>query len=164
MHVGDGLYRRGQESNFAHAQLIDGRRTRAIHAEGFHLIIAAGIEEANLHARPNSAINDAKENNHAAIRVVPRVEDQSFERRVWIAFGRRHVPHDRFQHLCDSDASLGAGQNRVVSFQADEVLDLFNGSLRFSTGQVDLIDDRNQLEIIFNRQVSIRQRLGFDAL
>ena len=164
MHVGDGLYRRGQESNFAHAQLIDGRRTRAIHAEGFHLIIAAGIEEANLHSRPNRAIDDAEENNHAAIRVVPRVEDQSFERRVWIAFGMRHIAHDRFQHLCDSDAGLGAGQNRVMSFQADEVLDFFNGSLRFSPGQVDLVDDRNQLEIIFNRQVSIRQRLCFDAL
>ena len=48
--------------------------------------------------------------------------------------------------------------------ETDEVLNLLNGSFRLRAGQIDLVDDRDQLEIVFDRQVSIRQRLRLDAL
>ena len=56
---------------------------------------------------------------------------------------RRHVAHDGFQDFRNSHAGLGAGENRVVGFQADEVLDLFDGFFRFSPGKIDLIDHRD---------------------
>ena len=51
-----------------------------------------------------------------------------------------------------------------MGFQADEMFDLFNGPLRFSPRQIDLIDHRNQLEVIFDREIGIGQRLRFDTL
>ncbi len=145
-------------------KLIDRRRTRAIHAQRFHLVIATGVEEANLHSRSNRAVDHAKQNDHAAIGVVPRIEDQRLQRRVRIAFRRRHIAHDCFQNFGDAFAGLGAGENRVVSFQADEVFDLFDCFFRFGARQIDLVDDRNQLEIVFDREISVRERLRFDAL
>ena len=64
----------------------------------------------------------------------------------------------------DALAGLGAGENRVVRFESDEVFDLFDRFLRFGARQIDLIDYRNQFEIVFDREVSVRERLRFDAL
>ena len=70
------------------------------------------------------------------------------------------VQHD----FGDADAFLRARENRVVSLESDEVFNLFDRFFRFRARQVDLINDWNQLEIVFDREVSIRQRLCFNAL
>ncbi len=51
-----------------------------------------------------------------------------------------------------------------MSFQADEVFDLFDCFFGLSPGQIDLIDHGNEFEVVFNRKVGIRERLRLDAL
>ena len=62
------------------------------------------------------------------------------------------------------DALLGADQQRVVRVQADHLLDLLANALGLGRRQIDLVDDRNDFEIVMQRQISIGQRLRFDAL
>ena len=79
-------------------------------------------------------------------------------------FGRRHQVHDGLQHLVNARAALGADQQGVLGVEAHQVLDLFPDALRFGRGQVDLVDDRDDLQIVLERQVGVGQSLRLDAL
>ena len=59
---------------------------------------------------------------------------------------------------------LGAGQDRVAGVEPDDLLDLPLGFVRLRARQVDLVDDRNDLEVVLDREVGVGQRLRFDAL
>ena len=72
--------------------------------------------------------------------------------------------HDGFQHLVHADALLGAHQQRARGVQADHGFDLLADALRLGGGQIDLVDDRNDLQVVVQRQVSIGQRLRLHAL
>ena len=51
-----------------------------------------------------------------------------------------------------------------MSFQSDEVFDLLDRFFGLGAGQVDLIDYRNELEIVFDCEISVREGLRFDTL
>ncbi len=76
----------------------------------------------------------------------------------------RHVANDCFENVSDTLAGLGARENRVVCFESDEVLDLLDRFLRLGARQVDLVNHRNQLEVVFDSEIRIRERLCFDTL
>ena len=47
---------------------------------------------------------------------------------------------------------------------SDHILNFFDHSLRLCTGKIDLVDDGENLEILIERQIDIREGLCFDAL
>ena len=51
-----------------------------------------------------------------------------------------------------------------MSFQSNEVFDLFDRFLRLSPREIDFIYYRDELKIVFYGQVSIGQRLRLDTL
>ena len=63
-----------------------------------------------------------------------------------------------------ADALLGAGQNGVAGVQADDGLDLLADALRLGGRQIDLVDDRDDFQIVMQGQVGVGERLGLDAL
>ena len=127
-------------------------------------MITIRVEEPDFHSGPNRTVDNSKQNDHAAVGVVPRIEDQCFQGGVRIALRQWDVAHDRLENFRHPFAGFRAGENRVVCFQTDEVLDLLDRLLGFSTRQVDLIDNWDELEIVLEGEISVRQRLGFNAL
>ena len=120
--------------------------------------------QANLLALAQRAVDDAGEDDHAAIGIEPGIEDQRAQRCVGIAFGRRHALDDRFENFLDADAVLGAGQHGVAAVQPDHLFDLLANPLGFGGRQVDLVDDRDDLEIVVESEIGIGERLRFNAL
>ena len=112
----------------------------------------------------NHAVDHARQDDHAAVRVVPRVEDQRLQRRVGIARGRRQPLDDGLEDLVDAGAFLGARENGAARVEADDVLDLPLGFVGLRPGQIDLVDDRDDLEAVLHREVGVRERLRLDAL
>ena len=51
-----------------------------------------------------------------------------------------------------------------MGLQADHVLDLLLHPFRFGAGQVDLIDDREHIQVMIQRQIYVGQRLRFNPL
>ena len=47
---------------------------------------------------------------------------------------------------------------------ADQLRDLARGTVGVGLRQVDLVDDRHDLEVVLDRQVGVRERLGLGAL
>ena len=60
--------------------------------------------------------------------------------------------------------SLAEAGTAVRGVEADDVLDLRAGALHVGGGQVDLVDDRDDLEVVVERQVDVGQGLGLHAL
>ena len=51
-----------------------------------------------------------------------------------------------------------------AAVEADDVLDLAARLFGLGAGQIDLVDDRNDLEVVLDRQIGVGQRLRLDAL
>ena len=86
------------------------------------------------------------------------------KRRFRIALRRRDAVDDRLEDRVDARAFLGADEKRVLALEADDVLHLAQGLLDFGLDQVDLVDDRDEEEVVLDREVGIGQGLGLDSL
>ena len=133
-------------------------------AQRLHFEHLAVGPEADLLADAQPAVDDAHQDDDAAVGVEPGIEDQRAQRRVGRALGRRHQVDDVLQNFVNADALLGAGQHGIARVQADDGLDLLANALGLGRRQVDLVDDRNDLQVVMQRQVSIGERLRFHAL
>src|SRR5207253_8874844 len=98
------------------------------------------------------------------VRVVVRVKDERAEWSVAVARGRWDAPNDRLEDLVDANALLGGSQDAVLTGQPDYAFDLLAHDLGLSAGQVDLVDDRNDLEVVLEGEIHVGQRLRLDAL
>ena len=59
---------------------------------------------------------------------------------------------------------LALAQDGVAGVEADDGFDLLADALRFGGRQVDLVDDRDDFQIVVQRQVGVGERLRFHAL
>ena len=71
---------------------------------------------------------------------------------------------DRLEDLASARAFLGAGQDRGRGVEADDVLDLALALVRLRARQVDLVDDRDDVEVVVHGQIGVGERLRLDAL
>ena len=68
-----------------------------------------------------------------------------------VGLGARDARDDRFEHVLDADAFLGAGENCVGSVEPDDLLNLLLGALDVGAGQIDLVDHRNNFQPVIER-------------
>ena len=92
------------------------------------------------------------------------VKNEGAEGGVGAAFGRGNAPHDGLQHTLHVCARFGADGDHVFGGNAGEVFDFFGDVVGEGCRQINFIDDGNQLQVSFHRQVQIRQRLRLDTL
>ena len=71
---------------------------------------------------------------------------------------------DRLQHEVDAEARLGRDRHGLRGVDADHVLDLLLDPVGLGGGQVDLVEDGDDLVIGVDRLVDVGERLGFHAL
>ena len=128
------------------------------------LVLRAGGHEADLHVAPDRALHHAHEDDDAAVGVILAVEDERLQRRVRVALRGGDIVDDAVEHGLNVDALLGADLRRVERGDADDVLDLGFGAVRVRHGQIDLVDDGQDLEIVVEGEIGVRERLRLDAL
>ena len=153
-----------QKSGFARLEFLDIHRLGRQHAQSFHFEHAIVRPQPNLLPFAQRSLKDAGKDDHAAIGIKPRIEDQSLQRICGRALRWRHALHDRFQHLGHALPGFGADQHGVAGIQTDCAFDHFLGARNVGALQIDLVDDRDNLQPVINREIGIRQRLGLDAL
>ena len=81
-----------------------------------------------------------------------------------VAARRRDAGDDRLQHLFHPDPGLGRDVERVPGVGAEQVGDLLRDPLRLGAGQVDLVDHRDQLQPVLDREVGVGDGLRLDPL
>ena len=74
------------------------------------------------------------------------------------------MPHDRFQHFVHADPALRADGDGVVRWNRQHIFDLLFHVVRPRRRQIDLVDDRNNRQIVPRGEECVGHRLRFDAL
>ena len=110
------------------------------------------------------AREDADVTDDALVGVEEGIEDQRAVLRVIGPAGRRDALDDRGEDLVDADAGLARGEDGVLRGDGEDVLDLAAGFFRPGAREVDLIDDRDDLEALVHREGGVGDGLGFHAL
>ena len=136
----------------------------AVNTDALHVEAAAGLHEEDLIALAQGAVEDAHLDDDALVGVVPGVEEQGFQRRFRVAFGRRDVRHHALQHLGHVDPGFRADGHGIARVEPDHFLDLLLDAIDIGGGQVDFVDDRHDFEIVIEGQVDVGQGLRLDAL
>ena len=71
---------------------------------------------------------------------------------------------DRLEDLGHAGPLFRARQNRVIAVEADDLRDLAARLFGLRARQVDLVDDRDDLQVVLDGEVGVGQRLRLDAL
>ena len=71
---------------------------------------------------------------------------------------------DRLEDLGHAGAVLGRGEDDLLARDREDVLELLDHELGLGRRQVDLVDDRDDRQILLEREVDVGDRLRLDAL
>ena len=102
--------------------------------------------------------------NNAFIRIVIRVEDQGLQRGRFVALGGGNFMNDLLHDRLDVGAHFRGDRRGAFRLDADHILDFLAHPVRIGAGQVDFINDRNDLQSRIHRQIGVGQGLGLNAL
>ena len=155
---------RDDESDLPGRQRLALRRLRR---EDTHLLTQDGDiggHQPDLVLGAQSAVEHSDQHHHTDIIVEPGVDDQSLQRRLRIAFGRRDPGDHGFENVVDAHAGLGTGRNRIRRIDADDLFDLDLRLLGVGLRQIHLVEHRHDLDTQFDGGVAIGHRLGFYTL
>ena len=162
LHIFDGS---GEIAHFSGGQGLTGPHAHGQQITTFqHFIFSAGGHHLHLHTGGECTLHDPEIDNDAPVGVILAVKDQGPQRRLGIPLGSRHILHNILQHRRNVQSHLGRDLRCIQRRNADDILDLPFDPLRISGRQIDFIQHRQDLQIVFQRQIGIGQGLGFDAL
>ena len=160
-----GLDAGGQIADLTSLQLGTGRKVGSTHVAHFYQReLRAGGHHADGIAGLHGALKHTDIDDNALVAVVDAVEDQRLQRGIRVAGGSRNVGDDTLQHLIHIQAGLGRDAGRIQTGQADHVLHPLRHLVRVGAGQVDLIQDGHQFQIMLQRHIGVGQRLSFHTL
>ncbi len=162
--VADLLDRGGEEADLAGAEFVHGLHAGAEDADAVHRVERARRHHADAVVLAQAAVDDAHEDDNAEVGVVPAVDEHGLERRVGVALGGRQPGDDGLEHVVDAEAGLGGDEHGVGGVDADDVLDLLAHAVGFGGGEVDLVEDGDDLVAGVDRLVDVGERLRLDAL
>ena len=162
--VGHLLDRGGEKADLAGAELVALDALGREDADAVDLVGRVGLHHQDALALFHHAVDDAEQHDDAEIGVVPAVDEERLERRRGVALGRRQAGDDRFQDFRHVQSGLGRDQNRVRGIKPDHVLDLLLDLVGLGGRQIDLVEHRNDLEIVVERLIDVGERLRLDAL
>ncbi|MNQ87058.1 hypothetical protein D3C85_1022680 [compost metagenome] len=102
--VGHFLDLGGDEADLARAKLVHGGVLGQEDADAVDQVGRAVLHHLDPHPGLQHAVEDAHQQNHAQIGVIPGVDQHGLQRGVDVALGRRQTRDDGFQHVLDADA------------------------------------------------------------
>ena len=102
--------------------------------------------------------------DHALVGVVVAVEDEALHRRGRIALRGGDALDDRLEDVDDAGPVLGAGEDDLLARDRQDVLELVDDRVGVGRRQVDLVEDRDEREVLAHREMDVREGLRLDAL
>ena len=163
--VGHLFNRGGKVANLTRTQLLLRRQTKRQHVAALkYLKFSTGGHHFDLHARADLTVKQAHVNDNALVRVVLAVEHECAQRRIRIALRRRNIGYDALEHLVNVDIHFCGNFGRVLCRNADDILDLLLDARRVCRRQVDLVDDRHDLQTGVDGKIGVAERLRLNTL
>ncbi|RPK76104.1 hypothetical protein EES45_23820 [Streptomyces sp. ADI97-07] len=128
------------------------------------LVGGSGRHHPDALALVELAVDDPDVGDDSAVGVVDRVEDHRAGRLVRPADGGGDVPDHTVEQGVHADTRLRGDLEHVLGLAADEVGQLLGELLGLRGGQVDLVEHRDDGEVVLHRQVEVGEGLRLDPL
>ncbi len=100
-------------------------------------------------ANGDGSLHHADITDHPFVAVVEGIENQRPGRRLLITLWRRNELDNAIEHFLHIQAALGGHLGGVVRLNANDLLDFMDDFVGAGTGQIHLVDDRQNLQIVF---------------
>ena len=162
--LADALQAAGDVPDLTGHETLARDRLRPEVAQLEDLRLGAGAHEADALVVVERAGGEPDVGDDALVRVVVAVEDEGLERRADVGGRRRDAVDDRLEHVVHAGPVLGADEQDVLARDGERLLELAHHHLRVGGGQVDLVDDRDDRQVLGHGEVHVRERLGLDPL
>jgi hypothetical protein len=158
LHAGNEI------ADLAHAKSIARHRFRGDDADLEELVLCLGRHHHDPLARIEVAVDHPDIGHDAAVGVIDRVENHRARGRIRVADRCRELPNDLCQKLFDTLPRLAGHLQAVLGIAPDQPGELRGILLRLRGGQIDLVQDRDDGEVVLHREIEIGQRLRLDPL
>ena len=127
-------------------------------------IFAAGIEQLDTLALAQRAVENPIIGDDASKRIEHRVENQRLQRSLRIALRSRNTLDNGSEHLFDALSGLARSGQNAVGIAPEQVDDLVLHLVDHRSVHVDLIQHRNNLQIVLQRKIQVRNGLSLNPL
>ena len=115
-------------------------------------------------ATGDPSVHDPDIGDDAAIGVVHGIEDQGPGAPLRISHRGGHLGHDGLEQFRHAGPGLGRDPQHRIRVAPDDAAQLGGVLLRLGGGQVDLVEHRDDREIVLQGKVEIREGLRLDPL
>ena len=112
----------------------------------------------------DDAVPHAKDGLNAAVGIENGIKNERLQGGVLLAFRRGNAVHNSVQKLLNTVASFGTDAQNVFQLTPNEVDDLVRNLIRIGAGEVQFVQNRNDLQVVLNGQVEVADGLGLNAL
>ena len=153
-----------QITNFAGAEFVDRCRHWSSHAHFKCFVHSVSLHKSQLLGAAHTTIHYAHRRNNAAILVVLTIKNQSLQRCIGITSRSRNFLDDCIEQLRHAVASFGRDAQNIFGANAENFFDLHRISIWVGSRQINFVKCSDDFEIVFKRQITVRQCLRFDAL
>ena len=124
-----------------------------------HFIARPGRHQQDFGIFRYRTVDHSDKNDYSSVIIVLTVKDQCFQRRFRITCRCRYPVYNSFQYLLDVDPRLCADLRRILSWNPYDLFDFVFYALGIRCRKIDFIDDRKDLQIVVQGQISIGERL-----
>ncbi len=164
LRLADILHAGDEVAHLADAEADRRLRFRRDDAHFQQLVGGPGGHHRDLLARRDFAVHHAHVRHHTPVDVVDGVENHCPRGRVGVAGWSRHLAHHVIEQVGDALPRLARYPQDIAGLAADDVGDLGGVALGVGSGQVDLVEHRDDVQVAVEREVQVGQRLSLDAL
>ena len=161
MNVLDG---RGDIADIPCLQLLQRFIIRRSGADFHHLKSGPGVHHPDRHAGPYRPGNNSHKADRTPVIVIERIENQCLKRCIRISLRCRHGPDNLLKDFINADPCLGGNQRRLICRKPDDLLNLASHLVRSCAGEINLVDDRQNLQIMLQCHIDVGQCLCLNAL
>ena len=141
----------GEITGLPHLELLAHVRLGIEAADLLDLDVLAGVQQLDLDAGAQFAVENPHVGNHALVGVEIGIEAQCLKRGRAGGLRRRDSGDNCLEDFVYADALLGAGENRGVAGDGEDVFQLGSGLRDVGVRQVNLVDDGDDREVLLGQ-------------
>ena len=155
---------RHQKADFSRVHLRHFHRPRGKDSKAGDFECVAAEHHADARTLAHRSVKDTHHDYGAMIGIEPTIDNQRPQRPFRVPLRRREPVDDPFENRFRADPFLGAGKNGIRGIQSNDVLNLLLDPFRLRAGQIDLVDDRKNFQVVVQRHMNVGHRLRLDPL
>ena len=130
----------------------------------YYLCCCAGSHHTDIGSFFHAPFANPAEDDNSLVGIIQGIKDQRLQRCIRISCRCRDLMHDRLQYLIDPRSVLGRDQRSIRSIKTDHILNLLLHTFRLCAWQINLVDHRENLQIMIQCQIYISKGLCLDSL